>query len=200
MLNILFNRDTNKCFDKDITKYLYNLQYKYHNKHINKYKTKLINKHEKQAQNLDKYKTKYIKKYILQPLPQVQPLHHSRTDPTLPPRSSHAAPTQQQPALTQPPRPHHAAPCHLHAAPAPLPRRPSAAATQRPRRLHTATTQQQRCCNVIFMPLHAALALPSRPTARSFHAALTPAENASFTLHAHCSHATARPPSRLFPP
>ena len=52
-------------------------------------------------------KPKYIKKYILQQLPQVQPLHHSHAiltrphaAPIPPPHSSHAAPTQQQPALT----------------------------------------------------------------------------------------------------
>ena len=56
---MLFNRDTSKCFDKDITEYLD----KHHNKCIYKYKTKLINKHENKC--IDKYKTKYIKKYIL---------------------------------------------------------------------------------------------------------------------------------------
>ena len=37
-LKMLCDRDTNKCFDKDITEYLD----KYHNKRINKYKDKLI--------------------------------------------------------------------------------------------------------------------------------------------------------------
>ena len=59
MLKMLFDRDTNKCFNKDITQYLA----KYHNKQINKYKAKLINKHKNK--HIDKYKTKY-----LQPLPQ----------------------------------------------------------------------------------------------------------------------------------
>ena len=78
MLKILFDRDTNKCFDKDITKYLD----KYHNKSINKYKAKIINKHENKS--IHKYNTKYIKKCILQPLPQVQPWHHSHAILALP--------------------------------------------------------------------------------------------------------------------
>ena len=38
---MLFDKDTSKCFDKDITEY----QDKHHNKRIYKYKTKLINTH-----------------------------------------------------------------------------------------------------------------------------------------------------------
>ena len=93
---MLCDRDISKCFDKDITEYLD----KYHNERNNKYKDKLIYKHENKR--IDKYKTKYIKKYILQPLPQVQPSHHSH--------SSNAAPTPQQPALTPPARSSLAAP------------------------------------------------------------------------------------------
>ena len=70
---MLCDRDISKCFHKDITEYLD----KYHNKHINTYKDKLIYKHENKR--IDKYKTKYIKKYILQPLPLVQPSHHSHS-------------------------------------------------------------------------------------------------------------------------
>ena len=62
---------------------------KYHNKRINKYKAKLINKHENKR--INKYKTKYIKKYILQPLPQVQPLHHSHAILALPQHCLHAS-------------------------------------------------------------------------------------------------------------
>ena len=58
-LKMLCDRDTNKCFDKDITKYLD----KNHNKcfyldknHNIKYKDKLINKHENKR--IDKHKTK----------------------------------------------------------------------------------------------------------------------------------------------
>ena len=111
---MLCDRDISKCFDKDITEYLD----KYHNERINKYKDKLIYKHENKR--IDKYKTKYIKKYILQPLPQVQPSHHSH--------SSNAAPTPQQPALTPPARRSLAAPMppsrRSLVAPTPLSRRP----------------------------------------------------------------------------
>ena len=141
MLNkMLLDRDTNKCFDKDITEYLD----KYQNKHINKYKDKLINlnKHENST------KTRYFKKYILQPLPQVQPSHHSHAILTLPQHRLHAAPTppphhsnlrsrSAHTAPTQPPR-------SLHAAPTPPLRSPSAAATPPPRRLHTTATPTQR--------------------------------------------------------
>ena len=92
MLKMLFDRDTNKCFDKDITKYLD----KYHNKRINKYKDKLINKHENKR--IDKYKTKYI----LQPLLQAQPLHHSHAILAQPQHRLDAAPT---------PPPHRSNPC-----------------------------------------------------------------------------------------
>ena len=95
MLKILFDRDTNKCFDKYITEYVD----KYHNKRIYKYRAKLINKHENKC--IDQYKTKYIKKYILQSLPQVQPLHHSHTILALPQHCIHAAPTQP-PHLSNP--------------------------------------------------------------------------------------------------
>ena len=64
---------------------------KYHNKRIDKCKAKLINNHENQR--IDKYKNKYIKKYILQPLPQVQPLHHSHAILALPQHRIHPAPT-----------------------------------------------------------------------------------------------------------
>ena len=75
---------------------------KYYTKRIIRYKARLINKHENNR--IDNYKTKYIKKYILQLLPQVQPLHHShailaetRTAPTPPPCRLHAAPHRSNP-------------------------------------------------------------------------------------------------------
>ena len=87
---------------------------------------------------------------------------------------------------------------HLHAAPSPPPCRPSGAQ----RRAHTvltrvdgATTLQQRRRNVTLTPLHAALTPPSRPAARSSHAALTPAErllHAARTQLAHCHNAAAK--------
>ena len=43
----MFDRDTNKSFDKDITEYLA----KYHNKSINKYKAKLINNNDNKHEN-----------------------------------------------------------------------------------------------------------------------------------------------------
>ena len=42
MLKMLLDRDTDKCYDKDIIEYLV----KFQNKLINKYKDKLINKHK----------------------------------------------------------------------------------------------------------------------------------------------------------
>ena len=134
---MLCDRDTNKRFDKDITKYLD----KYHNKRIIKYKDKLINKHENKR--IDKYKTKYIKKYILQPLPQMQPSHHSHAIIALPRHRPATPPPHRSNPLSRHP---HAAPlqpqCRLHAAPTSPPRRPSAALLQR--RPHAVSTPQQR--------------------------------------------------------
>ena len=105
---------------------------------------------------IDKFETKYIKKYILQPLPQVQPSHHSHaiitlprhrphTAPTQPPHCSNAAPTLQQLALTPPARRSLAAPCRLHAA-----------TTTPPRRFHTAVTPPQCRSNTALTPTKAA--------------------------------------------
>ena len=148
---MLFNRDTNKGLDTDITEF----RDRYHNKHINKYKTKLINKHENKR--IDKYKTKSLSKSRLRSksftLPQVQPSHHSYAIVTLPQHRLHTAPT--------------AAPHSRN----PLSRHPHAASLQPPCRLHTAPTQ---CCNATPTPsLHRSNAAATQPQ-RSPHAALTP--------------------------
>ena len=186
-LKILFNRDINKCFDKDIAEHLD----KYNNKRIitSKYKAKLIKKHENKR--IDKYKTKYIKQYILQPLPQVQPSHHSHAIVT-PPRHRTAptpAPHRSNPLSRHP----HAAPlqprCHLHAAPTLPPRRPSAAEMPSPHRSKDATMRS----NAALMPL----SRRPRPAARRPHAALKLAERLLYAVHsplAHHSNAAATPP------
>ena len=71
----MFDRDTNKSFDKDITDYLG----KYH---CTTTRASISTKPSSSTStntsaSWQKYKTKYIKKYVLQPLPQAQPLHHS---------------------------------------------------------------------------------------------------------------------------
>ena len=153
---MLCDRDTDKCFDTDITEYLD----KYHKKRINKYRAKLINKHKNKR--INKYKTKYIKKYILQPLPQVQPSHHSHAIVTLPRHRLHTAPTPPPHCSNQLSRHPDAAPlqppCNLHDAPT-SPQRCSSCCNAAPRSLHTTATltQPSRCPHVVPAPLHAAL-------------------------------------------
>ena len=136
---------------------------KYYTKRINRYKARLINKHENNR--IDNYKTKYIKKYILQLLPQVQPLHHSHAILALPQHRLHAAST-----------PPHTVATRANAALTPLPRSPVPPS----RRSHAAPTPPQRCCNAAPTPSphrHTAAATsPQRhlhAAARSPHTALT---------------------------
>ena len=122
-------------------------------------------------------KIKYIKKYILQPLPQVQPSHHSRAIVTLPQHSLH---TLQAPT----PAPHRSSLLSRrpHAAPTSPPRRPSAAKMQPLHRLHTAATPPHNCRNAPLTP----------PSCRP-HAAPTPL-NAALTPLSHSSNAAPSSP------
>ena len=156
---MLCDRDISKCFDKDITEYLD----KYHNERINKYKDKLIYKHENKR--IDKYKTKYIP----QPLPQVQPSHHSH--------SSNAAPTPQQPALTPPARSSLAAPMPPSrsslVAPTPLSRRPRGPSPAA-RSSHATLKLAERLLNAARTLLAHRRNVAATPPSRCPHAALTP--------------------------
>ena len=142
--------------------------------------------------------TKHIKKYFPRPLPQAQPSHHSHAilmqqgqhrllaAPTLHPHNSSPRSHRAHAAPTQPPMPPSR---RSHTAPT----SPSFAAALPPRRLHTATPPQRHP--------HAAARSPHSdgPTARSSHAALTPAEfflHATRTLLSHRCNATATPPLR----
>ena len=194
-LQILLDRNINKCFDKDVTKLLV----RYQNKHINKYKANLINKHETNASKITK--TKYIKTCILQGFnrylrcsPRTTPMPSSRcsnTASTPLPRRPHAAATVSNLLSLCLHAAHMQLPCSLHVAPTSPP----------------GPTPPQRCSNAAFTPSphrrNAAAMPPQRvltqssrcpsPAARSSHAALTPAErllHAASTPLAHCHNAT----------
>ena len=118
---MLFDRNTNKSFNKDITKYLD----KYHNKSINKYTAKLINVHENSASTSTKPSTSRSTSFnpYLRRSPGITPMpsSHCPNTASTPP---HSAPTQLRPALTPPSRPHHSARMppsrSSHATPTPL--------------------------------------------------------------------------------
>ena len=208
-LKMLLSRDTNKCYDKEITGYCTLASTKTWNKLVNKYKDKLINKHENKR--IDKYKNQVHQQVhpstvtsgaALAPLPQhphavLQRLH----------TSSHAAltPLPRRPQrccnAASTPHPHRRHVTEMppsrrsrsyRAALTPLPRRPNASFTSTPPGglPHTAATQPQRRRNAAATPLHcrsyAALTLPRRGAPL----------NAALTRPSRRSNACWMPPSR----
>ena len=155
MLKFFLDRGTNKCCNKDITKYIHEYQ---------------IKRSSTSTKTSTSTSTKYDKYILLQfrrfrcsphtlPYGSCTPLHSS---PTPPPRCRNVAATPLQSAFTPPPRLVHAAPTspprRSHAAPTPgtqPPQRPTPA----PSHLHAAST-----------PPHAT----STPSPRRPHAPPTP--------------------------